>query len=185
MTLDCLQMRRLPGEGLRWREVRSRGKEILFVSAKIKQGGFSPSPSSPIPAIRGPGQATTSNRSPLPVLPGPPGSSSSSTPSPSLSPALSSNLIASPQLTSPEQKPSMVAPAVAPAASRSQSTLSREWVEKYSQQHKRKFWKNQITGKSTWEDPFAQGNLLGTRGETFTNLAVVKSETDEESSGLL
>ena len=31
---------------------------------------------------------------------------------------------------------------------------SREWTEKFSQQHKRKFWKNQITGKSTWEDPY-------------------------------
>lgn len=48
-------------------------------------------------------------------------------------------------------------------------TSSREWIEKFSQQHKRKFWKNQITGKSTWEDPYKlkQVSDAGSEGAAF------------------
>jgi hypothetical protein len=28
-----------------------------------------------------------------------------------------------------------------------------DWEEKYSEQHKRKFWKNKKTGKSSWTEP--------------------------------
>jgi hypothetical protein len=28
-----------------------------------------------------------------------------------------------------------------------------EWVEKYSELHKRKYWANKVTGKTTWTNP--------------------------------
>ena len=47
--------------------------------------------------------------------------------------------------------------------------IESEWIEKFSTTYNRKFWKNTITGKSTWYDPFptqAQAAVtVDTRGD--------------------
>jgi heat shock protein HslJ len=53
---------------------------------------------------------------------------------------------------------------------------TREWIEKYSQQHKRKFWKNQITGKATWDDPYKNEIESGAGG------SLVDGKRDEVDS---
>jgi hypothetical protein len=45
------------------------------------------------------------------------------------------------------------AAAVATAAPQSELVPDEDWEEKYSEQHKRKFWKNKKTGKSSWTEP--------------------------------
>jgi hypothetical protein len=41
-------------------------------------------------------------------------------------------------------------PQIAPAAPGTAS----EWIEKFSDKYQRKYWKNTLTGESTWKDPF-------------------------------
>ena len=133
----------------------SRARRDPFVAQAIQEGGFSPGPqpknNSNVPriSIRPPkpsGGATIAASTPAPVT-----TLSSSSGN---NPSAGGDLLDLSTSTTMQHTP--LVSAIAPAQSRSQQTLSREWTEKYSQQHKRKFWKNNITGKSTWEDPFKQ-----------------------------
>ena len=135
----------------------SRARRDPFVAQAIQEGGFSPGPqpknNSSVPKIsirppKPPVDVSNAGHVPATASFGSSGVSSNS--------SAGGNLLDLPNSTSTRQTPA--SPTIAPAQSRSQKTLSREWTEKYSQQHKRKFWKNNITGKSTWEDPFKQND---------------------------
>jgi len=44
--------------------------------------------------------------------------------------------------------------------------LPEGWVEKYSKEHNRKFWKNEITGKKSWKQPSTEDNSGGDTPES-------------------
>ena len=156
----------------------SRARRDPFVARTIQDGGFSPGPQPknnsnvPIIAIRPPKSPASGNATiPVPVHAATFSSSGSSNTS------TSGDLLDLPNTN--QRIPAM--PPIAPAPSRSQQTLSREWTEKYSQQHKRKFWKNNVTGKSTWEDPFKRQSSA----PTSTTTTVVTSDSQSSEPDLL
>jgi hypothetical protein len=55
-----------------------------------------------------------------------------------------------------------------------------DWVEKYSEQHKRKYWANKVTGKTTWTNPTSG---TGTERTEAVNPAGAGGGTTVESSG--
>ena len=50
------------------------------------------------------------------------------------------------------------------------SAAADEWIEAYSEKHKRKYWKNKVTGKTSWtapeKSPAAAGVAAETKGAT-------------------
>ena len=69
----------------------------------------------------------------------------------------------------------------------SRTTVDEEWTELYSEKHKKKYWKNKSTGKTSWSAP-AQGVPISSTGENeashievaSTSAAVTPAVTGDE-----
>jgi hypothetical protein len=55
------------------------------------------------------------------------------------------------------------------------NAVTNDWVEKYSEQHKRKYWANKVTGKTSWTNP----NLTSESSETAPQPAGATSSDSE------
>jgi len=87
------------------------------------------------------------------------------------------------------QPPELSAPAktaATPAASASPAVLSDEWEEKFSKEKNKKYWKNKVTGKSTWTDPAKEAKKEGDDVSVITTVTVATaahaSEWEEKFS---
>lgn len=67
--------------------------------------------------------------------------------------------------TAPETTVASKPAAAAEASSSSSAAAASEWEELYNEKHKRKYWKNKVTGKSSWTAPEVAASAAATENK--------------------
>jgi hypothetical protein len=78
---------------------------------------------------------------------------------------------------------SVTTPAVTPTPSMNEETKNSQsdWEEKYNEKHKRKFWRNRVTGENTWKDPTTSASSAVSPVNEDSETAVVSSPATDVS----
>eukprot|EP01031_Cornospumella_fuschlensis_P030241 gene30241-36546_t len=72
------------------------------------------------------------------------------------------------------------APTPTPIANSEQGGGADEWEELYNEKHKRKYWKNKVTGKSSWTPPSAASNAPHAESKSETPTPSIANSAAQE-----